>query len=73
MAEPSSSASPYPVPLCPECRGACLWAQVDSLNWGVRRLGALFSGFSSARALVCSSCGFIRLYALNPAALQPKR
>jgi hypothetical protein len=40
--------------------------------WGVQRPGAIVRGISPVVVVVCLSCGFIRLYATQPAQVLPQ-
>ncbi len=63
--------------LCPECGGVVVRATVASKMDGnvmltVLHPGHLFGTASDLTALVCTDCGYTRLYAKEPYKLRPK-
>jgi hypothetical protein len=65
-----SADLPDPSP-CPECGGPCVHTKVAGQVY-LQRPGATFGGVSTTRAVVCTRCGYARLYALEPAKLVPR-
>ena len=57
---------------CPECGGECVSAQMQPHTFGVQRPGAFVGGLSKVKAVVCLSCGLIRLYATQPEKVLPQ-
>ena len=72
MADPTSPPA-APRTVCPECGGACAQTPMLPYYLGVPRLTALVpvSPVSVVNALVCATCGFMRLYAEPPNAVLP--
>jgi hypothetical protein len=64
--DPRTSLTP-----CPECGGECVSAQMQPHTFKVQRPGAFVRGTSEVRAVVCLTCGLIRLYATQPANVLP--
>jgi hypothetical protein len=60
-----------PLAPCPECGGECVSAQMQPHTFGVQRPGAFVCGISEVAALVCLSCGLIRLHATQPGKVLP--
>ena len=68
-------------PPCPDCGGERVWANVDTSGGssgvtvsveGPKRFG-FNTAYTRLTALVCTHCGYTRLYAQEPHKLRPEK